>query len=164
MIDYTISQLIRLPRRTVFAMLERPEVIPAWNPAIESARPLTDGEVRKGSRFLLRRADPRPAIEEVQVTEHEPDQRFALQGDFGPFVGALDYQLEEVPEGTRLHHVAHLEPKGPIRLIAPLAAPRVRAAVAANLDRLRHVLEHTARARRMATPAVAHDRPTATGS
>lgn len=148
MIEHTISQLIRLPRHTVFAMLERPEVIPAWNPAIESARPISDGAVRKGSRFLLRRTDPRPAIEEVEVTEHEPDRRFALHGDFGPFVGILDYQLEETPEGTRLHHIAHLEPKGPLRLVAPLAAPRVRAAVAGNLDRLRHYLEATERARR----------------
>lgn len=164
MIDHTISQVIRLPRHTVFALLERPEAIPAWNPAIESARPLTEGDVRKGSRFLLRRADPRPAIEEVRVTEHDPDRRFALQGDFGPFVGALDYQLEETPAGTRLRHVAHLEPKGPSRLIAPLAARRVRAAVADNLDRLRQVLEQTARARRMATHAAPRSHPTVTGS
>lgn len=159
MIDYSISQLIRLPRRTVFAMLERPEVIPAWNPAIESAKPVTDGAVRKGSRFLLRRSDPRPAIDVVEVTEHEPDRHFALHGDFGPFVGDLDYQLEETAEGTRLHHVAHLQPKGPIRLIAPLAAPRVQAAVAGNLDRLRHHLESTARRRRMVPATGAPRRP-----
>ncbi len=160
MIDYRISQLIRLPRHTVFAMLERPEVIPAWNPAIESARPVSDGAVHKGSRFLLRRTDPRPAIEEVQVTEHEPDRRIALHGDFGPFVGDLDYQLEETAEGTRIHHAAHLEPKGPVRLISPLAAPRVRSAVASNLDRLRHYLETTMRTRRMAHPVTMDSDPT----
>ena len=159
MIDYTISQLIRLPRRAVFRMLERPEIIPAWNPAITSVRPITEGEVRTGSRFALRRTDPRPAIEEVQVIEHEPDRRFALRGDFGPFVGDLHYQLEETPEGTRLHHVAHLEPKGPARLIAPLAATRVRSAVADNLDRLREFLETSARTRRMATTAGPDDTP-----
>ncbi len=164
MIDHSISRLIRLPRRTVFAMLRRPEVIPAWNPAIESARPLSDGDVRKGSRFLLRRADPRPAIEEVQVTEHEPDRRFALHGDFGDFVGDLEFRLEETPEGTRLHHVAHVEPKGPVRLLTPLAAPRVRAAVADNLDRLQQYLEATMRARRMAHPVDAHNHATTTRS
>jgi uncharacterized protein YndB with AHSA1/START domain len=162
MIHHTISQLVRLPRHTVFSLLERPEAIPAWNPAIESAKPVGDGAVGKGSRFLLRRSDPRPAIEEVEVTEHDPDRRITLHGDFGHFAGALDYQLEETPEGTRIHHVAHLEPKGPIRLIAPLAAPRVRAAVAENLDRLRQVLESTARARRMASVAGPHGGPTTT--
>jgi uncharacterized protein YndB with AHSA1/START domain len=164
MIVHTIDRLIRLPRHTVFALLERPEAIPVWNPAIESARPLTDGNVRKGSRFLLRRADPRPAIEEAEVIEHEPNRRYALQGDFGPFVGALEYRLEEAPEGTRLHHVAYLEPKGPTRLITPLAARRVRAAVADDLDRLGRVLERTARARRMATQAIPPRHPSAARS
>jgi uncharacterized protein YndB with AHSA1/START domain len=146
MIHYTISQLIRLPRREVFRMLERPEAIPVWNPAIESARPVTGGDIGQGSRFLLRRTSPQPAIEEVEVIQHEPGRRMVLHGDFGPFVGALDYLLEDAPEGTRVVHVAHLQPKGPLRFIAPLASSRVRAAVAANLDRLRRHLEQTGRA------------------
>lgn len=145
MIDYTVTQLIRVPRPTVFKLLERPEAIPTWNPAIESARNVTDGDVRKGSRLKLRRTSPRPAIEEVEVTAYEPDRRFALHGDFGPFAGALDYRLEDTTEGTWLTHIAHLEPKGPLRFIAPLASSRVRASVAANLDRLRYHLEATAR-------------------
>jgi hypothetical protein len=145
-------------------MLERPEMIPVWNPAIESVHPVTAGEVRNGSRFKLRRSDPRPAIEEIEVIEHEPDRRFALHGDFGPFVGDLYYQLEATPEGTRLHHEAHLEPKGPVRLIAPLAAARVRAAVSDNLDRLRELLETSARTRRMATVAGLDGTPPATRS
>jgi uncharacterized protein YndB with AHSA1/START domain len=147
MIHYAISKLIRLPRQTVFEMLERPEAIPTWNPAIESARSVTDGEIRKGSRFLLKRTDPRPAIEEVEVTAHEADRRLALHGDFGPFAGALDYRLEDTGDGTLLTHTAHLEPKGPLRFIAPLASSRVRAAVAANLDRLHHHLVATNRKR-----------------
>jgi hypothetical protein len=126
-------------------MLERPETIPTWNPAIASAHSVTDGDIRKGSRFKLRRTDPRPVIEEMEVTAHEPDRRLALHGDFGPFVGALDYRLEDTVEGTRLTHTAHLEPKGPVRFIAPLASSRVRASVAANLDRLHHHLVMTAR-------------------
>lgn len=145
MIHYTITQLIREPRQAVFEMLAQPDTIPAWNPAIESARSVTDGDVRKGSRFKLRRTDPRPATEMVEVTAHDPDRRLELHGDFGPFVGSLDYRLESTTEGTRLIHSAHLEPKGPLRLIAPLARSRVRAAVAANLDRLRHHVEATHR-------------------
>jgi len=34
-----------------------------------------------------------------------------------------------------------LQASGPLRLVAPLAAPRVKAAVAANLDTLKQILE-----------------------
>ncbi len=141
MIRYTISKLIRLRRQMIFEMLQRPEAIPTWNPAIESAGSVTGGKIRRGSRFQLRRTHPRPTIEEVEVTAHEPDRRLALHGDFGPFAGALDYRLEDTVEGTRLTHTAHLEPKGPLRFVAPLASSRERAAVAANLHRLHRRLE-----------------------
>ena len=35
----------------------------------------------------------------------------------------------------------NLKPSGPMRLVAPLAASRVKSAVAANLDTLKQILE-----------------------
>jgi hypothetical protein len=64
-----------------------------------------------------------------------------LQGDIGPLSGTLIYQIEEVPEGTTLTNTADLSGRGPLRLLAPLAASRVRQAVAANLDKLRSSVE-----------------------
>jgi hypothetical protein len=48
------------------------------------------------------------------------------------------------PEGTRLTNTADLSGHGPLRLLAPLAAGRGRDAVAANLDKLRDLLESSA--------------------
>ena len=66
------------------------------------------------------------------------------EGDIGPRSGTLDYQVEEVPEGTKLTNTANLSGRGPLRLLAPLAASRVRNAVAANLDKLCNLLESSA--------------------
>ena len=44
--------------------------------------------------------------------------------------------------GTRLTNEVNLEPtSGVLRLVAPLAVPRVKAAVAQNLGKLKQVLE-----------------------
>jgi hypothetical protein len=42
---------------------------------------------------------------------------------------------------TALANTMDLRPAGPRRLLAPLAAPRVRSAVAANLQELKRLLE-----------------------
>jgi hypothetical protein len=51
------------------------------------------------------------------------------------------YLLEPVGNVTVLTNTMTLQPSGPLRLVAPLAAPRVKAAVAANLDTLKQILE-----------------------
>ena len=78
------------------------------------------------------------------ITELVPGRRMVLEGDIGPLSGTLDYQVEEVPEGTKLTNTADLSGRGPLRLLAPLAASRVRDAVAANLDKFRNLLESSA--------------------
>jgi hypothetical protein len=51
------------------------------------------------------------------------------------------YELEPTGSGTRLTNAVELRSSGLLRLVAPLAASRVKSAVAANLDALRQVLE-----------------------
>lgn len=139
--QFSNSITIRREPSRVFAALADPRLIPEWNPAIASARLTTPGPLGRGSRIAVERVSPRAASEELEVTELEPPARLQLRGPLGPFQGDLTYQLEAVPEGTRLTNEVQLEASGPLRIVAPLAAGRVRASVAENLAVLRRLVE-----------------------
>jgi hypothetical protein len=62
-------------------------------------------------------------------------------GQLGPFPSRLSYALDAVPEGTRVTNSVELELGGPGRLLGRVAVPRVRDAVAANLQKLKELLE-----------------------
>ena len=60
--------------------------------------------------------------------------------------GYIGYLLAPTDDGTRLTNVVELESaSGALRLAAPLAASRVKRAVAANLDTLKKLLERESR-------------------
>ena len=80
------------------------------------------------------------------MTSFEPISRLEVHGDIGPFTATIGYLLAPTDDGTRLTNVVELESaSGALRLAAPLAASRVKRAVAANLDTLKQLLEQESR-------------------
>ena len=75
------------------------------------------------------------------MTAWEPDRRVAITGDFGPFSGTLTYQVEPAPAGTLLTNDVELSPRGVLGVVGRIAGPRVKAAIAQNLEVLRSGLE-----------------------
>ena len=67
--------------------------------------------------------------------------RLDVRGQLGPFRSRLFYALDTSPEGTRVTNTVEVELRGPGRLLGRLAVPRVREAVAANLRKLKELLE-----------------------
>jgi hypothetical protein len=129
------------PPAEVFAYLSQFENVPRWNYAISETRKVTDGPVGVGTRYHQTRTLPRPADETFEVTGFDPDRRLSISGDLGPFRGEIVYLLEPAGDSTVLANTMDLRPAGPLRLLAPLAAPRVRSAVAANLHELKRLLD-----------------------
>jgi uncharacterized protein YndB with AHSA1/START domain len=137
------TNTITIKRRPdeVFTFLAHFENVPLWNYAIAETRKITDGPVGVGSRYRQTRTLPTRSEETFAVTEFEPVRTLSIGGGLGPFEGEIRYLLERVGNATVLTNTMTLQPSGPLRLIAPLAAPRVKAAVAANLDTLKQILE-----------------------
>ncbi|HEX6234493.1 MAG TPA: SRPBCC family protein [Jiangellaceae bacterium] len=138
---FTNTVTIKRPRSEVFAYLADFEKVPRWNYAIELTRKITDGPVGVGSRFHQTRTLPRRSEETFEVVTFEPEHTIVVRGDLGPFHGDIAYFLESSGGATTLTNTMDLTASGPLRVVAPLASSRIKAAVAGNLDVLRQILE-----------------------
>jgi hypothetical protein len=83
---------------------------------------------------------PSRSEERFEVTAYNPPRQLEIQGQLGPFPARLAYALDAVPAGTRVTNAVELELRGP-GLLGRVAVPRVRDAVAANLQKLKELLE-----------------------
>jgi hypothetical protein len=84
---------------------------------------------------------PSRSEERFEVSAYNPPRHLEIQGQLGPFPSRLSYALDAVPEGTRVTNSVELELRGPGRLLGRVAVPRIRDAVAANLRKLKELLE-----------------------
>ena len=80
----------------------------------------------------------------LEVTTFDPPRRLIIEGAIGPFRARIGYALVVAAEATRLTNWVELEPPSIIsRVVVPLAASQIKAAVASNLERLKRILEDT---------------------
>lgn len=138
---FTNTVTIHRSPHEVFEFLANFENVPKWNYAIVETRKTSDGPVGIGATYRQTRSLPAPSEETFRVTEFEPDHQLAIHGDLGPFEGTLTYDLEGVSDGTRITNRADLQAHGLLKVAAPLASGRVGNAVAANLQKLKEILE-----------------------
>jgi len=135
---------IARPAGEVFAFLADLRNIPRWNYAIARTVPTSPGPAGAGATYRQTRTIPRRRKENLQITAFQPPTRLAIQGQLGPHRATASYLLEPVPGRTRLANDVKLEPTSALlRPVGPLAAPRVKAAVARNLGTLKELLENT---------------------
>ena len=139
--SFTNTLTVQQPAHVVFAYLAQFENVPSWNYAIDSTRKMTEGPVGVGTVYHQTRSIPRPSEESFVVTAIESDRRLAIEGEIGPFHAQIDYVLEPTGSGTTLVNTVVLGQSGLLSLAAPLAARQVKAAVAANLQVLKSLLE-----------------------
>lgn len=135
------SVTIQRSPHEVFEYLANFGNVPEWNYAIVKTQKTSDGPVGVGTTYRQTRSLPSPSEEAFEVTEFEPDRRLAIRGALGPFEGTLTYDLEGVPDGTKITNNADLQAHGLLKVAAPLARGRVGDAVAANLQKLKEILE-----------------------
>ncbi len=133
---------IQRPAEDVFAFLADFENIPKWNYAIEQTSKISAGPAGVGTRYRQTRTIPSRGVEDFEITAFEPARHLAIRGQIGPFQAAISYVLEPRAGATQIVNAIELSPSRAMpRVLVPLAAPRVKAAVAQNLGQLKRVLE-----------------------
>jgi hypothetical protein len=141
MATFENTVMIRRPIADVFAFLADFENIPRWNYAIVEAHKVSQGPIGVGTIYQQVRSVPSRSEERFEVTAHNPPRQLEIQGQLGPFPSRLSYALDAIAEGTRVANAVELELRGPGRLFGRVAVPRVRDAVADNLQKLKELLE-----------------------
>jgi uncharacterized protein YndB with AHSA1/START domain len=141
MATFENTVLIARPIEDVFGFLSDLENIPKWNYAIVETRKVSEGPVGVGSIYHQARSVPSRSEERLEITTYDPPRHLEIRGQLGPFRSRLLYALDATGEGTRVTNTVELELRGPGRLLGRVAVPRVRDAVAANLGRLKELLE-----------------------
>jgi hypothetical protein len=94
-----------------------------------------------GTIYQQVRSVPSRSEERLEITTYDPPRQLEIRGQLGPFASRLFYALDGIPQGTRVTNTVELELGGPVRLLGRVAVPRVRETVAANLRKLKELLE-----------------------
>ena len=125
MATFENTVMIRRPVADVFAFLADFENIPKCNYAIVETHKMSQGSV-----------DVRTIYQQVRSVPSRSEERFEVTATTRP--ASWRYKTNS---GTPVTNTVELELRGPGRVLGRVAVPRVRDAVAANLQKLKEVLE-----------------------
>ena len=141
-VDILVGTLILRPREIVAAFAGDPGRAPEWYVNIQSVQWETEPPVALGSRiaFVARFLGRRLAYT-YEVRELVPGERLVMSTAQGPFPMETTYTWVDEGEGTRMTLRNRGEPSGFSALIAPLLGAMMRRAMAADLAKLKRLLE-----------------------
>lgn len=133
------NAMILRPVEVVFDYVADPRNEPEWLPGARSVKQTSDGDFGLGAAFVGEY--DRVGRVELSIVEFERPTRvtFRARSRIVHFDDAV--QLTAIEGGTRLVARMTAEPKGVMRLFAPVMGRTMRKQFASNWDHLRQALE-----------------------
>jgi hypothetical protein len=123
MAHYSTALIVPTPPDQVFDRLSRFDRAEEWDPGVREGTMLTPAPVALGSRFrLVARFLGRDVPLEYEVVELTPGRRIAVRAETEAVVSHDVLTFVPGSDGTVLVYDARLEPKGLLRLFAPVVA------------------------------------------
>ena len=116
----------------------------AWQEATEEAVQTSEGPLGVGSTFQVKTKilPIWSATISGRVTEHETPNKIVFEtGERSPFSATGSYSFEPIEGGTRVTFDGTLRMRGWLKLIEPLVSTSFRKQSAAELRKLKEVLE-----------------------
>ena len=136
------SVVINRPTEEVFAYITDIKKLSEWMSDLVEAKQTSEGPVGVGTTISAV-ANPlgRRAESTQEVTEYEPNRKFAFKSTSGPVESKDEYTLESVAGGTKLTRVAEAKMGGFFKLAEPLAVRMMRRQFETNFANLKDLLE-----------------------
>jgi len=142
MISYRAEETINRPVREVFPYVTDPTLHPHWMP-MSDVELATPGEVRVGFRVREKmKVGSRMAPFTFEVAKYTPDASLTFATIDGPVNWEGTYEVESLGEtATRITSSGRVSLKGWQRLLEPFMRGEVRRGEAAELRKLKDLLE-----------------------
>jgi uncharacterized membrane protein len=140
-----ISTMINRSVDVVFAEVSNFESYPKWSSGAHeiektSAGPIGVGTTWRGNgRFLGRRIDI-----EMEVTEFDPNRKYAWKSKSGPFPMQVSTTFEAIEGGTKVNTTIEAEVGGFFQLAEPLVVSMGKRQFQADLENLKDLMEANA--------------------
>jgi uncharacterized protein YndB with AHSA1/START domain len=135
------QQVIHRPIEEVFQAVTDVENFPKWNPTTSSARKLTEGEIREGSRFELNIKGFGKTLQELQ--EFKKNEQVRLVPHISMLAGGHRFRFAAEGPNTRVDHELEMTPKGFFKLFTPLMGMIGKKNLHQTADALQKYLERS---------------------
>ena len=134
--------VIERPREEVFEYLTTVDKLPEWQSSVLETHKHTDGPVGVGTSFTeVRKFLGRQLESRLEVTEHEPPERFSLRVVEGPVPFDVRHVLRASDGGTTLEVVIEGDPGGFFKVAAPLVARQGKRQLESDFGTMKTLLE-----------------------
>ncbi len=141
---FSMSETVEInrPAGEVFAYLTDLSNDPKWQKTIVEAEYTSEGPVDVGATGVHRAKFMGKTIEfGWEITVYEEANRVEWKFVSGPFTGVDGFTLESTPDGTKMTHVAELQPHGLLRLLTPIMGSGFKREARSDLQKLKRILE-----------------------
>lgn len=136
------SVVINRPIEEVFAFVTDFKKMPLWMSDLVEAKQTSDSPVGVGTTASAVANPLGRRIENTQeVTEYEPNRKFAFKSTSGPVASKDNYTFDSVAGGTKITRMAEAEMTGFFRLAKPLATRMLNRQFETNFANLKDLLE-----------------------
>ena len=142
MLKIESTTVINRPIEEVFAVLSDLENNPKWSSGFLEVKKTSDGSIGIGTTWRAVQSVLSRRIEsEAEVTEYEPNRKFAVKTKAGPIPAKVRNSFEPVDKGTRLNFTFEAEPGGFFKLAEPLLGNMVKRSFETDLANLKDLME-----------------------
>ena len=142
MIKQDFSQEINAPVEKVFAYVTDFHKFTEWQDGIIEATPIPDGPTRLGTQFKTIRTMLGQKLEATgEVTEFEPNRKFAFKSTSGPIQFHLRQTYESISGGTKINIHIEVEAGGFFKLAEGALAGNMKKMMESQVMKLKDILE-----------------------
>jgi uncharacterized protein YndB with AHSA1/START domain len=141
MIQHEVTIHIDRPVEQVFGFVVDAKNLRTWQSNLVENEQLTKGPIGIGTRFReVRSMGPRQSEIQVEITDFEPNIRFATKTLSQP-QATVNYTFEQEGGGTRLTNKFLMVTSEDMRPLEPSLSDSIKKDTDSNFKKLKHVLE-----------------------